>query len=309
MWTKQGLIYKSDKYDTGYAQDAFIDKIDEDIWRIYYSSRTKDVVSLPFYIEVESNNPKNILRINHDPLFYPGGNGSFDENGITMTSIINVGDDKYLYYCGWNKRKTSPYALSIGLVIVKNNGEIFEKKYSGPILDRSKFDPISVSAPMVIFDENIFKMWYITFTEWIKIENRLEPIFVIKYATSKNGIDWETNNEICLNSVYPGESLARPWVIKDNGIFKMWFSSRGSYGYRNKNGEHYMIQYAESNDGINWDRINSQKNIIELSKEGWDSEMLAYASVLKNGNKYYMLYNGNDFGKTGFGLATYETFL
>jgi hypothetical protein len=303
MWHKKGKIFECSLFGTGYAQDAFIDKISDDIWRIYYSARTKDVLSLPFYLDVEAGNPSNILYSEEKPLFLPGTPGSFDETGITMTSIVDVGSEKYLYYCGWNRRSTVPYALSIGLIKVRNSGNVFEKIYDGPIMDRSIFNPISVSAPMVIFDDDIFKMWYITFTEWVSVEGKFEPIFVIKYATSKNGIDWDTDFNICLNSTYPGESLARPWVIKDKGIYKMWFSARGAEGYRLVSGKHYMIEYAESIDGINWTRVKEKFQLC-LSENGWDSEMLAYASVLKHNDEYFMLYNGNYFGKTGFGYAT-----
>ncbi len=302
MWKKKGLIYSCDFYGTGYAQDAFIDIVDDKTWRIYYSTRTKDVVSLPYFIDVEAGNPINILRIHDKPLFNVGKIGTFDDNGITMTSIVTVGDIKYLYYCGWNKKLTVPYALSIGLAIVKNNGTVFEKMFEGPIMDRSKHNPIAVSAPYVIFDEGIFKMWYITFTNWKDYNGRLEPIFVIKYATSSDGIDWETSTEICIDSSYEGESLARPWVIKDNGVYKMWFSTRGPVGYREKGGQHYMIDYAESLDGKNWERKPDKFNLT-TSQGGWDSEMMAYASVIKQNGIYYMLYNGNDFGKTGFGYA------
>lgn len=306
MWIKKGLIYKCDLLGTGYAQDAFIDKLDENVWRIYYSARTREVISLPFYIDVEAGNPQNILFIHKEPLFLPGSIGSFDETGITMTSIVKKDNYKYLYYCGWNRRFTSPYALSIGVVKVSEENKKYEKIYNGPILDRSKFDPISVSAPMVIYDEGIFKMWYISFTKWEKVYNKLEPIFVIKYATSNDGINWETSPDICIDSSYEGESLARPWVIKDQDKYKMWFSSRGSLGYRTPDGQHYMIEYAESSDGKKWDRIKSYNNLI-LSDSGWDSEMLAYASVTKHNNKLLMLYNGNDFGKTGFGYAILDT--
>lgn len=302
MWTKKGLIFKCDFFDTGYAQDPFIDKIDEKVWRIYYTARRRDIVSLPFFIDVEARNPSNILYIEKNPLFLPGKPGSFDETGITMTSIVNVGDVKYLYYCGWNKRLTVPYALSIGVAIVRNNNTIYEKIYEGPILDRSINNPIAVSAPMVLFDEGIFKMWYITFTEWIIVNGKQEPVFVIKYATSRNGIEWDTDTKICLNSKYPGESLARPWVLKEDGVYKMWFSSRGSNNYRDVGGQHYMIEYAESTDGLNWQRMDSEFN-FDLSDSGWDSEMLGYASVFSENEDSFMLYNGNYFGKTGFGYA------
>jgi hypothetical protein len=302
MWKKKGLIYTCDFYGTGYAQDAFIDIIDDEVWRIYYSTRTKDVISLPYFIEVEACNPKNIIRIQDKPLFKPGKIGTFDDNGITMTSIITVNDVKYLYYCGWNKRVSVPYALSIGVVIVKNNGTVFEKIFEGPIMDRSIFNPIAVSAPFVLFEKDIFKMWYISFTEWKAYNGRTEPIFVIKYATSKNGIDWVTSEKVCIDSTYDGESFARPWVIKENNIYRMWFSTRGPFGYRDKGGQHYMVEYAESSDGENWIKQPDKFNLT-TSESGWDSEMIAYASVIKKKNIYYMLYNGNNFGKTGFGLA------
>lgn len=302
MWKKKGLIYTCDFYGTGYAQDAFIDILNDKIWRIYYSTRTPDVVSLPYFVDVEAGNPTKILNIHDKPLFIPGKIGTFDDNGITMTSIVKVNDVKYLYYCGWNKRVSVPYALSIGLAIVKNNGAVFEKLFEGPIMDRSKYNPIAVSAPFVIIDEGIFKMWYISFTNWKVYNGRTEPIFVIKYATSNNGIDWDTSPKVCIDSCYDGESLARPWVIKDEGIYKMWFSARGPVGYREKDGQHYMVEYAESLDGENWER-KSDKFDLTTSDSGWDSEMLAYASVVKHNNIYYMLYNGNNFGKTGFGYA------
>jgi hypothetical protein len=304
-WTKQGLIYSCDFFETGYAQDAFIDKVDDKIWRIYYSARTKDVVSLPFFIDVKAGNPKNILHVHDKPLAYPGKPGTFDDSGITMTSIVNVGDVKYLYYCGWNKKVSVPYALSIGVMIVKNEGTVYEKMFDGPIMDRSKDNPIAVSAPFVMYDEEIFKLWYISFTKWKDYSGRMEPTFVIKYATSTNGIDWNTSDEICINSTYDGESFARPWVIKDKGIYKMWFSTRGPVGYREKGGQHYLIEYAESQDGEQWERKADQTG-LHLSESGWDSEMLAYASVIEHNGIYYMLYNGNGFGKTGFGYAIHK---
>lgn len=302
MWEKKGLIYSCDFYNTDYAQDAFIDVLDDKTWRIYYSARTKDVVSFPYCIDVEAGSPFNILRIYDKPLLLPGRIGTFDNNGITMTSIVTVNDKKYLYYCGWNRKVSVPYALSIGIAVAKKNSTVFEKMYEGPILDRSKYNPIAVSAPCVIIDEGIFKLWYISFTEWKVYNGRLEPIFVIKYATSSNGIDWNITPKICIDSSYDGESFARPWVIKDNGIYKMWFSVRGAIGYREKNGQHYMLDYAESADGENWERKPNDFDLT-TSESGWDSEMLEYASVIKHRDIYYMLYNGNGFGKTGFGLA------
>ncbi|AQM18530.1 MULTISPECIES: hypothetical protein [Vibrio] len=302
MWEKKGLIFSFDKYGTGYAQDPFIDMVSDDVWRVYFSARTQDVVSLPFCVDVEANNPSNVLKVYEEPLFLPGQSGTFDDTGITMTSIVNVGKEKYIYYCGWNKKVTVSYSLSIGLAIVREDGRV-EKMYEGPILERSIHDPIAVSAPCVIYDEGIFKLWYITFTSWKEYDGRKEPTFVIKYATSNDGIKWETNTDICIDSTYEGESFARPWVIKDKGIYKMWFSSRGPEGYRETDGQHYELDYAESLDGKTWERKTDKFKLVGES-DGWDAGMTAYATVVKGKDNYFMLYNGNDFGKTGFGYAT-----
>ena len=82
----------------------------------------------------------------------------------------------------------------------------------------------------------------------------------------------------------------------------MWFSSRGPVGYRTKEGQHYKIDYAESIDGITWIRRTETFALAGASSD-WDKEMTAYATVLKSNNTYFMLYNGNNFGKTGFGYA------
>ena len=304
-WEKKGLIFSCDFFGTGYAQDAFIDMLDDKTWRIYYSARTKDVVSLPFCIDVEAGNPQNIFHIRKEPLIQPGAPGTFDDNGITMTSVVKVNDDKYIYYCGWNKKVSVPYMLSMGVIVVKENGTVYEKLFEGPVMDRSKHNPIAVSAPFVIFDEGVFKMWYISFTKWKEYDGRMEPTFVIKYATSNNGIEWNTSTKICIDSTFDGESFARPWVLKDNGVYKMWFSTRGPSGYREKGGQVYMIGYAESTDGENWEKKPGEV-VLQKSESGWDSEMLAYASVIKHKEIYYMLYNGNAFGKTGFGYAVHK---
>jgi hypothetical protein len=37
--------------------------------------------------------------------------------------------------------------------------------------------------------------------------------------------------------------------------------------------------------------------------DGWDSEMMCYPNVFECNKDTYLIYNGNDFGKNGFGIA------
>ena len=73
----------------------------------------------------------------------------------------------------------------------------------------------------------------------------------------------------------------------------MWYCSRGAA---------YRIGYAESADGVKWERLDAQAGIT-VSESGWDSEMTAYPWVFSHKSTNYMLYNGNGYGRTGIGLA------
>ena len=232
IWEKKGLIFNADnrigKEFSAYAQIPFSDIVSDDVWRIYYSSRTNDVVSYPFTIDVEAKNPKNILRIGHDPILSLGERGTFDDNGITVSSLVNVDEGvKYLYYIGWKRRVSVPYALNIGLAVSEDGGNSFRKMFRGPVVDRNKYDPIFATAPCVIKDGHDFRMWYVSCLRWDIIEGKAEPVYVIKHAFSKDGINWELNDQICIDSSFEGEALGRPGVIRENGVYKMWFSSRG----------------------------------------------------------------------------------
>ena len=305
IWRKEGLVYQCSIFGTGYAQLPFIDPVSDKVWRVYYSTRTRDVVSYPFCIDVEAGNPKNILKVYDHPLLDLGARGTFDDNGLTASSILDVDGRKYLYYIGWNKKVSVSYALNIGLAVSDDGGDTFRKMFAGPILDRSKYDPIFTSAPCVLRDGDLFHMWYVSCLRWDVVDGRTEPVYTIKHAVSTDGIDWARNDLICIDLTFDGEALARPWVIKENGLYKMWFSARGSVGYRNPDGQHYMITYAESENGVDWVRKPEEFNLT-LSESGWDSEMMEYCSIHIHNGKKYMLYNGNGFSRTGMGLALGE---
>jgi hypothetical protein len=84
----------------------------------------------------------------------------------------------------------------------------------------------------------------------------------------------------------------------------MFFCYRGGKNYRGKeNG--YRIGYAHSTDLINWER-NDDYVGIDVSSEGWDSEMISYPHVFEMAGKTYMFYLGNQVGKEGFGGAVLE---
>jgi hypothetical protein len=75
------------------------------------------------------------------------------------------------------------------------------------------------------------------------------------------------------------------------------------YSFRSGSGEKYRIGCSRSNDGKIWKRVASGIDVSKTSTE-WDSEMICYPYVFEHNEKLFMLYNGNNYGFSGFGLAT-----
>jgi hypothetical protein len=256
-----------------HASVPTIDKKNEDTLRIYFSPRDKQNRSYITFIDVDINNPKRMKYLHNKPVLKYGKIGCFDDSGTMPSCIINYKGKKYLYYVGWNTSKTVPYRNSIGLVISTDDGITFKRRFEGPILDRSPYDPYFVATPFVIIEKNIWKMWYLSATTWKKYEDRIEPIYNIKYAESEDGINWVKDNITCINYKNETEAISRPCVIKENDLYKMWYSFRGSLDYRTKKENSYRIGYAESENGKKWERkddlAHEYKILILLWKRFW----------------------------------------
>lgn len=308
-WVKKGNFFKNqnnDYWNKTHAQNPVIDIVDDNIWRIYYSTRDLNKRTRISYIEVEAGNPENILYIHNKPILELGDIGDFDDCGVMCSDIVNFNGKKYLYYLGWNVRNTIPYHLSIGLA-VSDDGKYFKKLFKGPILDRTSIEPYLCTSCCVVIENDCWKMWYTSGTGYKIINNYVEPLYNIKYATSKDGVEWNRENVVSVDYNNDHEALGVPSVLFEDGKYKMWYSYRDILDYRINEKHSYRIGYAESNDGIYFNRMDN-KTGIDISKldNEWDSKMIAYGKVIKNKNKKYMFYNGNGFGQTGIGYAILE---
>ncbi|ODS40530.1 MAG: hypothetical protein A7315_02535 [Candidatus Altiarchaeales archaeon WOR_SM1_79] len=305
-WVKKGLIFKTEnnfEWMRTHAQVPIADKIDEERLRIYFGTRDSQNRTLTTFIEVEANNPQNILYIHDKPILSLGRLGCFDDSGVMPSDIVNYNSKKYFYYLGWNVGSTVRYRVANGLAISEDNGNTFKRVSEGPIMDRSILDPIAVSTQSVLVEKGIWKTWYMSYVKWEIVNGIPEPFYHIKYAESKDEINWDRKGIVCIDFKSNKEAgISRPFVLKEKGVYKMWYSYRTAVNYRSDKSESYKIGYAESIDGIKWIRKDDEVG-IDVSEKGWDSEMIAYAYIYEHKGKKYMLYNGNGFGKSGFGYA------
>jgi len=297
-WKKIGKIFApSTNYSwmISHASNPTAEHLHDDVFRIYFSCRDNKNRSHIGFADIDITSPSKILKLSNKPILGPGDRGAFDDSGVSIACIKTVASKKFLYYLGWNLGVTVPWRNTIGLAIYNKKTQEFERFSKAPIVDRNTVDPFSTSYPFVIYDNRRYKMWYGSHLRWGTKPK--DMYHVIKYAESQDGISWVRKNIIALNFKSSHEyAISRPCVIKEKKLYKMWYSYRGTT---------YRIGYAESQDGISWTR-KDEKVGINVSKSGWDSEMIEYPFVLDHKEKRYMLYNGNGYGKTGFGLAILE---
>lgn len=300
-WQKIKHIFSPDKnFDWMYSHAAnpvpYVLDIKNEIVRVFFTCRTENNISHIGYVDVDFLNNYKIINLSQKPVLAPGALGLFDDSGAAMGYLIEKESEIYLFYLGWNLKVTVPWLNTIGLAKANSiNGE-FKKISLAPIMDRSHEDPFSISYPSILFDDGKYKMWYGSNLSWGKDQSEMQH--VIKYAESVDLINWHRTNQIHVPLIHKNEyALSKPWVIKTKDGFQMWYSYRSNNDIKT-----YRIGFAESKDGNNWNRLDNNTGIT-VSSSGWDSEMICYPSVFELNNKLFMLYNGNGYGKTGFGLA------
>lgn len=293
IWQRLGHLYvppKNHDWMRSHAANPCAIPLDADgNWRIFFNYR--DAAGRSALAALNWELPSgHVGDVCAQPLLLPGQAGDFDDSGASLGNVLPVDDELWLYYTGWNLGITVPWRNSIGLARGPKDGP-YTRHGRVPLLDRSEEDPYSLSYPWVLRCQGGWHMWYGSNLSWGKEQSSMRH--VIKHANSPDGLHWERSTHICLN-LQPGEiGLSRPCVHIVDGRYRMWYAIRG---------ERYRIGYAESADGLNWERLDH--TLVWLDAPGdWESEEQAYPCVLRQGNDWYMLYNGNRYGATGFGWA------
>ena len=296
QWIKKGLLFASAGNSEWLCTHAALPVADQvgNHYRVYFSGRDKGGRAQIGYFETDLAASNTISKASEKPVIGFGPMGAFDDSGVTSSWIVNHQQKKYHYYSGWSLGVTVPFYFYIGLAISEDGGETYRRASPAPILERSVIDPYLTASPCVLLEDGIWRMWYVSGTGWEIKDNRPRHYYHIKYAESSDGIHWNREGTVCIDYQSPHEyAIARPCVIKEEGLYKMWYSYRGVS---------YRMGYAESADGIAWERKDEEVG-MEVSEAGWDSEMVEYPFVFDHRGKRFMLYNGNGYGQTGIGLA------
>lgn len=314
-WRKLGKIFDPTEHElpnncVEFAQSPQTLVLDDRV-RVYFSTRERDSVGkyLSHIAFADfSRDMSRLLGVSTETVLPLGGLGCFDEHGIFPINVLRDGDSILAYTTGLNRKVSVSADASIGLCLSRDNGLTFERHGTGPVLTASLNEPFLVADAFVSRYDDDFHMWYIYGTRWNRFTEGAPPdrVYKIAHATSRDGINWERNGrQIIEDRLNADECQALPTVISRGGLHHMYFCYREAHGFRDVAGRGYRIGYAWSSDLVDWVRDDAAAG-IDLSDDGWDSEMQCYPHLFECDDRVYLLYNGNAFGRDGFGLAVLE---
>jgi hypothetical protein len=316
-WNKLGKIFDPTQYKLPNECVQFSQSpqalVFEDFVRIYFSTRSVDkengkYLSHIAFVDMQKN-LRDVIRVSEKTVIQLGSLGCFDEHGIFPMSVMRHGNSVYGYTCGWSRRTSVSVDTAIGLAMSSDDGITFERIGDGPLLAASLHEPYLVGDGFVKIFDGMFHMWYIFGTGWKRFTPEAEPdrTYKIAHATSKDGINWikEEGLQIIEDRLGSDESQALPSVIKIDDRYHMFFCYRHSFDFRANRSRSYRIGHAWSNDLVSWTRDDSNP-LLDVTPNDWDSDMLCYPNVFECDGRVFLLYNGNEFGRYGFGLAILE---
>jgi hypothetical protein len=298
-WKKKGLLFAQDLAGFTHASHPCIIHLREDIFIVAFTSRDKLQKSHVFLAYAEVSDGNIIIKGDPKLALTPGDTGYFDCDGVISGCFVMHLGKYYLYFVGWQNLPEGLWTCDTGRAVLDVDSRSLKKEFLGPVLGRDKNHPLFAAATaFYITEDNHWHTWYNSGIRWMKKDNGWHHYYGIHHAKSINGIDWTCDPGLCIPFADEYEyAFGRPSVVMWDNLYHMWFAHRAT-----KDIFTYRMGFASSKDGVNWNRNDSIAG-IDVSDAGWDSEMICYPYVFRHKDYKYMLYNGNNYGKTGFGLA------
>lgn len=306
-WRKLGRVYFADGRHGWDKQGAMVPtpymRADGTV-RIFIGCTDENNVGRIGYVDVDGGDPTRVIRVAEKPVLDVGRAGCFDDNGVLPLSIVRDGNVVYLYYVGFQLGTRVRFFMFCGRAESHDGGETFVRSQEVPVLDRTDGERFSRAGAFVRKDpDGIWRAWYLSGNDWNDVHGKAVPEYHLRYVESSDGLHFGRAGKELLSLSRPDEyAFARPFVVapRTSGEpHRMYYSIRSkSRGYR--------LGYAESGDGMTWQRRDSDLG-LDVSPSGWDSEDMCWSSYLDIGGRHYLFYNGNKFGRDGFGVAELES--
>lgn len=294
-WIKSGQLFEVNGTNpaiVSHAANPLPVLLYNNVYRIFFSARNSANKSSVSFVDIDILS-KEIINNPDEVVFSFGNEASFYSHGVSIGNCYTQNNMQYILFMGWQQKPGEHWRGDVGRLCLTQKLKL-ELNPAKAFMETDQEDKVSLSYPWVMFHNGIYKMWYGSTLDWTS-ENG-EMIHVIKYATSVDGEHWEKHGIAIPYELGVAQAFSKPSVLINATGYHMWYS------YRSGDGTAYRIGYAHSSDGQEWQRMHNKVG-IDVSASGWDSEMLCYPFVFEHKNDIFMLYNGNNYGRNGFGIA------
>lgn len=301
-WRKLGLIFNAEEHLPSHpklhshAANPLPVHIEGDVYRVFFSARDAQKRASVGAVDIDIAR-RRISRLYTEPVFVHGKEGSFYADGISVGNVYAVGKRHFMLFMAWQVAGLPHWRGEIGRLELRDDLSLALAE-PRPFLPLNETDPVSLSYPFVAKTQQGYAMWYGSTVSWDAGNG--EMLHVLRAASSFDGENWLRTGETLPCTLGSAQAFSRPTLVSDEEGDHMWFSYRGAPSRT------YRIGYAHRPVGGSWDMRNEDAG-IDVSTRGWDSEMIEYPFVFDHDGCRYMLYNGNGYGRTGFGLAVLES--
>lgn len=217
----------------------------------------------------------------------------WDSNSIAFPRVISDTDSsRYLMWYQGQSLASSGWGWALGLA-ESPDGLNWTKYVGNPILEPGEegaWDSAYRGQVSMLKENGLYRMWY---------SGSDGGPWQTGYATSTDGVDWSIHAGNPVLTVggggsWDGQEADGPTVIKDDGLYKMWYHGCDA------DNTACSIGYATSTNGRDWSKYAGNPVLTGTGGE-WDAGTALWPSVVKDGGTYKMWYNG---GGGRIGLAT-----
>ena len=260
--------------------------------RIFFNSRINNNISIINSIDIELRDFSPVLDSIRVQVAAKELSG-FCSNGLSLGSIY-MGKEQYsVTTMGWIDIPPEHWYGTIGKIEMDTEFNLIPKSLTEWFPLDSE-DVISLSYPAVYNCEGVLKMWYGSTLTWDAGNG--EMIHILKEKISTDAINFQQTGRILDFNLNEAQAFSRPSILEISGRALMAYSYRGA-------SSSYRIGFVWLDDLSTASHLGGLPSFLP-SKNSWEAKMVEYPFLFTFNSVIYMLYNGNDFGKTGIGIVT-----
>lgn len=298
-WSKRGLIFGPDG-SRPWAHNSALQPtplLRGDVIRVFVGFRDANGRSSVGYVDVAAADPSRVLKVSDRPVLAPGAPTDFDGAGVVPCAIVEDAGTLRMYYAGYQppRAPNERFRVFAGLAVSTDGGETFRRLVDEPVMQPGGDGPLFRVIHSIHRENGVWRVWYGAGKEFWQGRNKLLPVYDIRYCESEDGVRFPTDGEVAIPLGEGEHRVGRPYVVRAGSGYQMYFG-----GGREQTT--YRLAYAESSDGRSWTRRDAALG-LDVTPGAWDSEMMAYPAVVAVGSNTYLFYNGNQYGRAGFGYA------